>query len=318
MSSNKNEKNTFDSGNTNQSQIKHTLRARHFQLTLNDISKYNNVKSYLTQLSNMKYLISCKESAPTTGHEHIHIYVQFSNPRTLKFKFLCGSHVEKCYGTPKQNREYIIKDGNVIDEIGEFKSTGGISGLSIKDVKNMNDEQLDELPLHYFNTIEKIKNKRKNLNIKTVHKDVSVIYIYGKSGSGKSKNAYEIINQFVDKYNEFDEVVYVNGFWNGITETCSCCIYDDFRDTDMKPNEFIKFIDYNKHVMNVKGGYVINNYKIIIITSIIPPWELYKNKTEEQKKQWLRRLEIYECINKHINRVNYEDILLSDCDERQM
>lgn len=312
MSNIKNEKkhkNTIDSGNTKPSQ---STRARHYQLTLNDVNKYDEIKNYLTQLTNMKYLISCKERAPTTNHEHIHIYVQFSNPRTLKFNKLCGSHVEKCYGTPKQNRDYIIKDGNIIDEIGEFKSNGGISGLSIKDVKNMNDDELDNLPLHYFNTIEKIKNKRKNLNIKSVHKNVNVIYIYGKSGSGKSKNGYELLNQFVDELNNFDEVVYINGFWNGISENCKCCIYDDFRDTDMKPNEFIKFIDYNKHIMNVKGNYVVNNYKIIIITSIFPPWELYKNKTDEQKKQWLRRLEIYECENNKINRVNFENYIFDD------
>lgn len=52
---------------------------------------------------------------------------------------------------------------------------------------------------------------------------------------------------------DFDEVSYENKFWIGVHDNTDIALYDDFRDTDMKPNKFIKFIDYNKHVMNVKG-----------------------------------------------------------------
>ena len=44
--------------------------------------------------------------------------------------------------------------------------------------------------------------------------------------------------------------------------------------------------------MNIKGGQVINDYELIIITSIKPVDELYKNVKEEQREQWLRRLDI--------------------------
>lgn len=62
-------------------------------------------------------------------------------------------------------------------------------------------------------------------------------------------------------------VKFENGFWNGIGNS-KCCIYDDFRDSHMKPSEFINFIDYNKHQLNVKGSYKLNNYEFIIITSV--------------------------------------------------
>ena len=58
----------------------------------------------------------------------------------------------------------------------------------------------------------------------------------------------------------------------------------------MKPTELINFIDYNRHIMNVKGGSIRNNYKEIYITSLQNPEEIYKNIPEETKKQWLRRI----------------------------
>ena len=60
----------------------------------------------------------------------------------------------------------------------------------------------------------------------------------------------------------------------------------------MKPNDFIKFIDYNRHGLNIKGGSVMNNYELIIITSIFHPNKIYSGINEESKQQWLRRMEI--------------------------
>lgn len=74
---------------------------------------------------------------------------------------------------------------------------------------------------------------------------------------------------------EFEEVKYENGFWNGIGDGTGCCVYDDFRDSHMKASEFINFIDYNVHNLNIKGGNVKNNYNLIIITSVFPLNDIY-------------------------------------------
>ena len=88
----------------------------------------------------------------------------------------------------------------------------------------------------------------------------------------------------------FNEVKYDGNFWHGVTEDCDIALYDDWRDSHMKPAEFINFIDYNRHIMNVKGGSVRNNYKEIYITSVQPPEEIYKNINGEPRKQWERRM----------------------------
>lgn len=306
-------KNTIVTGNTKNG---YKLRGRHFQLTLNTIDKYEELRDYLTKYSTLKYLISCIETAPTTGHEHIHIYVQYTQPKILNSKNLYGAHIETCIGTPKQNRDYIVKDGNILDEIGEFKTNGGISGHTIEDILRMTEGEIyATVDYKYYNVIKKMINDRKRLTLEDHHKeDMNVIYLIGDSGMGKSKIGYEILSKIAVPGAPYDEVSYSNGFWLGVSDSCDYCIYDDFRDSVMRPYEFIRFIDYNKHILNIKGGQLINNYKTIIITSKQEPWELWKNSNEE-KKQWLRRMKIYEITRdenekKKIRRIPEDEIYL--------
>ena len=60
----------------------------------------------------------------------------------------------------------------------------------------------------------------------------------------------------------------------------------------MKASEFINFIDYNKHIMNIKGGSKQNNYELIILTSVQKLEDIYRNMTGEPRLQWERRVEI--------------------------
>lgn len=269
-------------------------RSRHFQLTLNQPEKYDNLKEYLSNLKQFRYLISCKEFAPTTGKEHIHIYVQFTNSQKLNHKKCQGAHIEKCYGTPEQNKIYIEK-GEIIDEMGEFGSCEKTKFPTIEQVKAMSREERNNLPLHYYNTVNKINMQEDNvMDIDDIYKpDVQVFYFYGPSGIGKSKNALELIKKFGK---EFDELKYENGFWLGYGKG-EIAFYDDWRDNHMRASEFINFIDYYIHNLNVKGGCEKNRYKVIIITSIQSPWEIYQTQPELQE-QWLRRMKICEVIDK--------------------
>ena len=44
--------------------------------------------------------------------------------------------------------------------------------------------------------------------------------------------------------------------------------------------------------MNIKGGQIIKNYELIIITSIKDIDRLYSNVRDEQREQWMRRMDI--------------------------
>ena len=276
-----------------------TKTSKAYLLNLNKPKHYEKVKNYLYGLESLNYFISTLEKAPETGHEHIHIYAQFKQSIKLSLKKLCGAHVDKCYGSPQQNVDYIHKvkepekKGVILDEWGELKLKGG---TTIKDVKNMSKEDRDDLPIQYYKIVKDINLFEENdIDIDEIYKpELEVYYIWGPSEMDKTKKSLLFAKK--KGYQKINMVKYHNGFWLGIG-TSKCCLYDDFRDTDMDPNEFINFIDYNKHVMNIKGGSVKNEYQLIIITSVQDPKFIYEYKQvkEETAKQWLRRMTVIDA-----------------------
>lgn len=274
-----------DSGNTNR-----RLRARAFQFTVFKEQCLNYILDELKKLKSCDYFIACEELAPITMNKHWHIYAHFSSSYTLSKKFLdTNVHIEICRGSPQQNIAYIEKDGDIIEEYGKRPNQGSKTVSELKELENP-----DELDWKEYNTWLKIHTRPKPIIIDDWLKTVKVYFIWGPSGAGKSFRAKNIILE--NGYHSFDEVSYTNGFWNGVTEKCKCCIYDDFRSSHMKASEFIKFIDYNIHTINIKGGFVQNNYTLIIFTSVQNPEELYYKsnpfENEEPNKQWLRRITV--------------------------
>lgn len=275
---------------TDNTQPRGNTRARGWQLTLNEVDKYDAVLERLNKYKSLKYLISCKEKAPTTDHEHIHIYVNFSNPVCLKYKEYFGAHLERCRGTPKQNIAYIEKDGNILDEIGERPHQGALSVndlMAIEDKKDLPDARL-------YRVWKEIKQDDDLIfTVDTYRKrhGMEVVWIKGDSGTGKTQKALEMLEG-----DKFVDVKFDGNFWNGCNQMtnkiANACLYDDFRDNHMKASEFINFIDYNIHNMNIKGGSCKNYFRKIIITSIQDPEEIYANVSEESRVQWLRRIKV--------------------------
>lgn len=265
--------------------------------------------AYLTKLKQLKYLISCRELAPSTKHEHIHIYVCFSGSVKLSINKICGAHIEPCRGTHKQNIEYIRKDGQIIEEIGEEPRERGGSH-TVKELKEIKNP--DELDYKEYNTWKKIQEVENNdLEIDDFEKDIKVYFIQGPSGIGKTEKAKDIIRKNKDKYGtKFNSIKYENSFYIGVGNA-KIALYDDFRDSHMKASEFINLIDYNKHQLNIKGGSKLNNYELIIITSIQRIEDIYRHMPEEAKEQWLRRCEtidFYKNNTSNTSRDNIEDL----------
>ena len=188
------------------------MSQRNYQLTLNEVERFESLKEYILSFKNLGYVIACKEEAPLTGHEHIHIYMQFSKPQRLSKKKTEGAHIEKCYGTPQQNVDYIKKEGNIIFEHGELKTNERTRFPTINEVEKMTQEERKELPIQYYNIVTKINNKENNmLKASEAHKNITVIYYYGKSGVGKTKTALQYIKDYLgDTYNEIYEFTWLH------------------------------------------------------------------------------------------------------------
>lgn len=268
-------------------------KARNFQLTLNEVDNWDDLLGYLHTLS-CNYLLAGLERAPTTGHKHIHCYIQFPTPHALSMKKLAGAHIEACKGSPEANIKYIKKPDTVI--IAEEGSPRLNYVPTIGEAKKMED--FSGLNLNYYNIAKKIEDERKKIiNPVNYYKEIEVYWIWGESGAGKTR--WAIQDMIKRGITGFNEVKMVGEFWHGVQEDCEVALYDDWRDTHMRPTELINFIDYNRHVMNIKGGSVRNNYKLIYITSLQSPESIYTKVPEETQKQWLRRIK--QIINIQIN-----------------
>lgn len=126
------------------------------------------------------------------------------------------------------------------------------------------------------------------------NRNLEVVYITGQSGSGKTFYA-----KYLSQKLGFD--YFVTGSGDDILDGYDkeeCLILDDYRAKTMRFAEFLKMIDNNTN-SSVQSRYFnkdLSNCKLIIITSIKPPNELYKitsddnEDNEEPREQFYRRL----------------------------
>lgn len=270
-----------------------------FQLTTFNLDEVAEIKKYLKTIKHYQASCAVEEICPETKKKHVHIYVQYSRSVRLSLKKIKGAHIEKTYGSAQENLKYIKKnlekDSVLLWEEGQFEEKGKKGGKTIKDLKNMSKEEREDLPINYFNIVSKVNKEEGNLlSVKDFRKKVQVFYVWGPSGVGKTNWCLEKMEEL--GLEKFNDVKFTGSFWNGLSENCEVALYDDFRDSHMKPSEFINFIDYNVHNLNSKGGYFKNKYKIIFITSIQNPEELWKEfrekNPEDSLTQWMRRMEI--------------------------
>lgn len=149
-----------------------------------------------------------------TGTFHTHIFIYSHSPirfNTLKSRFPIA-HIEKAYGTAKENRDYILKEGkwtndekaetkveNSFYEYGEVpeekeernpKMTKLIE--SVREGKSTADI-VDESPEFAFRVrdIEILREALLSEKYKNENRKISVTYLYGASSTGKTRSIYE-------------------------------------------------------------------------------------------------------------------------------
>lgn len=284
------------------------MSARNFILTLNlaSLEYYEDIKQYLTKLTGMQYILVTEHIGQE--NKHYHIYVQYQRSKKLSVAKLHGAHIEKSYGSAQKNIAYLKCEDDkhkslgityeLIYEDGEPNLKGG--DYSIKGL--LEYEKEEDLPdYRMYNTWKDLKfNQPKKVS--DYRKNVKVYYIQGPSGIGKTNRAFEIAEEFENTHETFTDMIkFEKGFYNGVHMGAKIAIYDDFRDSHMKPSEFINLIDYNKHWMNIKGGSILNNYELIIITSVQKLDKLYRNMwDDEPRKQWIRRVDLVDMFPREV------------------
>lgn len=193
-------------------------------------------------------------------------------------------HIEKRRGNAKQARDYCKKDG-VWVEHGKMSEQG--RRTDIEDLKKLAREEGLAAVADACLSWSQYKLCEVYMNYqgcaRNPDEEVSVIYITGESGAGKSKLAYEMLNgkAFYVK----DETQWWTGY-NGEKYV----LMDDFRDSWMTHNQFIKLTDRYPHRVKVHGNIVQMRATTFVITSVIPPDQLYAHCSDEPRMQVSRRI----------------------------
>lgn len=270
---------------------KKDIRGRAFQFTLNQVEKYNELLDDIKALKTCDYLISGLEEAPTTGHQHIHIYVHFSQPYRISKKILShGAHIEVCRGSPKQNIEYVKKDGKILDEIGDIPHQGY---KTIEELMELSRDEVAPNLLRIYDNEKKKKNSEEQFE--TMLDEIAndslegpeVIYFTGDSGRGKTYSAYKYALNKYDK-KDIGKISFNNGFADIVNPNAKCFVCEEFRPADLKASKLLELLDKYGASVNVKGGFEYIRPKTIILASIFNPKYLYQD--EEKNEQFMRRI----------------------------
>ena len=86
---------------------------------------------------------------------------------------------------------------------------------------------------------------------------------------------------------EIGKLTLKNDFFDVVNKSAKCYVIEEFRPSQIKASDFLQLTDKYGYRANIKGGFVSLRPEMIIICSIIPPEQIYK---EEVNKQFMRRI----------------------------
>lgn len=249
-------------------------KSRNYVFTINNydaeiLKKFTHIAE---SLQKHKYICYGLEVAPTTGMKHIQGYIQLSDNQGFKFlhnyfdlekdgkqiKF----HIQPANGTLKENQTYTSKAGEWF-EYGVPKRAGRSDLTNLRNLisekpwnlRNIIREECTNLQqVRYVEILQKYQFTQRDPDTPP-----KVFWIYGSTGIGKSKLAYD----------SFESVCAVSDLkWPGDNYNQEeCLLIDDYREEDMKFNVLLRITDRYPYKLAVKGSSVELNSPFIVITS---------------------------------------------------
>lgn len=309
-----------------------TTQGRKWLLTINNPSAHDlsheAIAAVLGKLKNLDYWCMCDEIGQSETY-HTHVFIYRSNPirfSALKNKFPVA-HIDFCRGSCVENRAYVLKDGEKYNKSSDghydYTDTSGKQHLGVNysdtflefgivpeekqgertDMSKLydmvkdglSDFQIIDSNPRYIQQLDKIEAVRQIIRyeqFKNSFRDLSVSYIFGETGSGKTRYVmetygYENVYRVTDYDHPFD------GYRGQ-----DVIVFEEFR-SSLKVQDMLNYLDGYPCELPCRYN---NKYacftKVYIITNI-PFSQQYTNIQTESKETWkafCRRIHyFYEC-----------------------
>lgn len=237
----------------------------------------------------MKYLVYQVEICPRTGREHFQGYVEFVNPTRLSAlkKFDSSAHFEVRKGTRDEARDYCMKresrkpDTEPI-ELAEWQEVAPGQRTDLHEIKEeiLEGKSMEHVATNHFTqwvmyrrSFEEFQNL--TFRSRSVDEPPIVTWIYGKSGSGKTRFVFDLVENKDD--------IWTNGDWKWFDgyRNQSIVLFDDIAPSECYPlTQFLRLTDRYPLQVPIKGGFVKWLPKYIYITSNYHPKDVWAYECE--------------------------------------
>lgn len=242
----------------------------------------------------------------TTGTSHTHIFIYSLSPMrfsTVKDRFPVA-HIEKAYGSAKENRDYILKSGKWENDEkaetsveGSFFEYGNIPSEKEEEspkmcrlIENIKEgkrtaEIIDDTPNLAFRVreIDILRQTLLSEEYTTKKRHLYVSYIFGTSGAGKTRGIFQHHNARdicrITNYRNGKGISF-DGYWGQ-----DVLVFEEFN-SQVPIEEMLNYLDIYPLHLPARYNDRVACYTHVYITSNISLNEQYKNVQLNRPETW--------------------------------
>lgn len=263
-------------------------RLRNFVYTINNYTEQDEKDLTVFFENYADYIIAGREVG-IQGTPHLQGYCEL--PKQMSFNKLKklflphkNPHIESRQGTQSQAIDYCKKDSDYF-ELGSKKNQGKRSDIELM-LDLVRDEKVQAMRdiIPNCSGYQSIKVAEKLLSYYEDKRSSKpfVYYLYGASGLGKTRLAYNILGS--ECYSHSDTGKFFEGY-----DAHENVLFDDWRKDSFRFNFLLRLIDRYPITVEVKGASRQFKGTLIVITSDRSPWDVFSGT---DLSQFIRRLDV--------------------------
>lgn len=323
-----------------------SVRSRKWLITINNPAEHgfdhDRIRSELSKMKGILYFCFCDEQGDECETLHTHLFFVLKNACSADRvnNLFPNFHRDICFGSSRENRAYVLKDGDKyhkqddghyhyvdsgskehdgINFSDTFVEWGDIpeehqgkskdSDVIVAMIKDgaTNEEIIDAVASAYrdIEKVERTRSMYRDSQFRNSWRHLHVTYMFGKTGCGKTRSVmecygYENVYRVTDYKHPFDTY-----------DGQDVIIFEEFRG-GLKHGDMLNYLDGYPLLLpcryfNRQACYT----KVFIITNV-PPNEQYTNVDRESREAFYRRIHVireYDGIGRYREYLGMNDFV---------